>query len=58
MTWYLKVKNSDGTVHAILKDDWKDLVRDLADFRHAQREAWIEDVNGRVLDQSTGQPKQ
>lgn len=53
MTWYVKVKNADKSVSAIMKHDWNDALRDVTEFRQQNREAWIEDADGRVLDENT-----
>ncbi len=57
MTWYVKVRSADKTVASILKDVWNQAVADVAEFRKTGREAWIEDTNGRVIDETRGKVK-
>jgi hypothetical protein len=55
MTWYVKVRGSDQKVTGIQSDDWKHALERVAELRSSGREAWIEDVDGRKIDETTGQ---
>jgi hypothetical protein len=55
--WRVKVKSLDGKVTEVLSDEWKDALSNVVDFRTSGREAWIEDADGRLIDEETGQPK-
>jgi hypothetical protein len=53
VTWRIKSRNSDKSVNEILADTPKQALDLLADQRGRNREAWIEDANGRPVDEAT-----
>lgn len=49
MTWKVKGRDPDGTVHAILADEWSQACDLAADHQSRGRVTWIEDTDGRVV---------
>ena len=57
MTLIVKVRDGDGIIDVNLCEDWQLAVRNLNEFRSSGKDAWIENVDGRLLDENTGQVK-
>ena len=55
--WFVKVSGSEGRVTAVLKDQWNEALSDVREFRASGRQAWIKDIDGRVIDEETAMPK-
>jgi hypothetical protein len=50
MTWTIKVKNSDGSIAEVVTTDWAAALSAVDAHRSSKREAWIVDVEGRIVD--------
>lgn len=56
-TWNVKSKNADGSLNNILCDKARQVFESLEDQRKIGREAWVEDAEGKTLDELTLEPK-
>ena len=56
-TWNVKSKNPDGSFNNILCDKARQVFESLEDQRKMGREAWVEDAEGKTLDELTLEPK-
>ena len=52
MPWYVKSKKADGSVNEILIDDPSKVLEILEDQRARWRNPWIEDFQGKPVDES------
>jgi hypothetical protein len=55
--WNVKSKNADGSLDHILCDKQRQVFEALEDQRKMGREAWVEDAQGKTLDEMTFEPK-
>src|ERR1700735_4438491 len=53
MTWFVKARDADGTVHPILCDEPKQVAENFEDQRGRGRTVWIEDAVGKNVDPSS-----
>ena len=53
MTWRVKSRNADKSVNEMLADTPQQALELLADQRGRGRDAWIEDANGRPVDEAS-----
>ena len=51
MTWYVKAKTPDGEVVQIPCDEPNQVIDNLSDQRKRARQVWVEDVNGKQIDE-------
>ena len=49
MSWYVKAKDPDGTIHPILCDDAKQVADAFNDQRRRGRKVWIEETDGKAV---------
>ena len=49
MTWKVKGRDPDGTVHEILADEWPQACDLAADHQSRGRVTWIENTEGKVV---------
>ncbi len=52
MTWYVKAKAPDREVVQIPCDEPNQVISNMRDQRKTARQVWIEDVNGKQIDES------
>lgn len=57
ITWSVKSKNADGSPNHILCDTERQVFETLEDQRKTGREAWVEDAEGKTLNEMTFEPK-
>jgi hypothetical protein len=58
MTWYVKARYQNGEIAPILVDDPKKVLEHVAEQRaYGRLEVWIEDANGKRVDESAFQKK-
>lgn len=51
MPWIVRVKNDDGSVADVLALDWVVARATVDAYRSSQRQAWIVDAQGRVMNE-------
>jgi hypothetical protein len=56
-TWNVKSKNADGSPNHTLCDTERQVFETLEDQRKLGREAWVENAEGKTLDEITFAPK-
>jgi hypothetical protein len=55
--WNVKSKSAEGSLDHILCDKPRQVFEALEDQRKMGREAWVEDAQGKTLDEMTFEPK-
>ena len=58
MTFYVKCETADGSLNLIPCFEPRQVFENLEDQRKIGREAWVEDAEGKVLDEMTFKPTQ
>ena len=51
MTWYVKAKAPDREIVQILCDEPNQVISNMSDQRKTARQVWIEDENGKQMDE-------
>jgi hypothetical protein len=58
MSFYVKSETADGSLNCIPCVEPRQVFVNLEDQRKMGREAWVEDAEGKVLDEMTFKPKE
>lgn len=49
MTWKVKGRDPNGTVHEVLADEWSQALELMREHAIRNRQSWIEDTEGRIM---------